>query len=282
MLAVGAIVVGLIVVAGALFFALGSSPEEAPTTAAATSVAHVHGLGVDPADGVLYAGTHYGLFRVPEDGEAALVGDRVQDFMGFTVAGPNHYLASGHPGAGQEGPSSLGLIQSTDGGQTWESVSLAGEADFHSLAYRHGQVYGFNALTGEFMVSSDMTTWDVRSQTPMASFSVSPEDPDVIVATTQQGLAMSFDSGRSFATTAGAPVFQLVAWAEDGTIFGVEPDGALHASQDDAVTWEARGELGGSPHALSASGQQRVFAAIEGAILASEDGGRTFTVRYEE
>jgi hypothetical protein len=34
---------------------------------------HVHGLGVDPADGMLYAATHYGLFRVPEVGEAERV-----------------------------------------------------------------------------------------------------------------------------------------------------------------------------------------------------------------
>ena len=33
-------------------------------------IEHVHGLGVDPADGVLYAATHYGLFRLPEGGEA--------------------------------------------------------------------------------------------------------------------------------------------------------------------------------------------------------------------
>ena len=29
-------------------------------------------------------------------------------------------------------PSSLGLIESTDGGKTWQQLSLAGEADFHA------------------------------------------------------------------------------------------------------------------------------------------------------
>jgi hypothetical protein len=69
------------------------------TSGAGVEVAHLHGLGVDPADGTLYAGTHHGLIRLPDGGEATLVADRVQDFMGFTVAGPQHFLASGHPGA---------------------------------------------------------------------------------------------------------------------------------------------------------------------------------------
>lgn len=37
---------------------------------------HVHALGVDPADGVLYAAGHYGVFRVPVTGEPTRVADR--------------------------------------------------------------------------------------------------------------------------------------------------------------------------------------------------------------
>jgi hypothetical protein len=63
--------------------------------------------------------------------------------MGFTVAAPNQFLGSGHPGeSDQNDPPNLGLIESTNGGQTWNSLSLKGAADFHSLEYRHGIVYG--------------------------------------------------------------------------------------------------------------------------------------------
>ena len=245
-------------------------------------MAHVHALGVDPQDGTLYAGTHYGLFRVPEQGAATLVADRVQDFMGFTVIGPSHYLASGHPGEGQDGPSSLGLIESTDGGQTWASVSLSGEADFHALEARHGQVYGLNSMTGELMVSEDMKSWETRSQTAMADFAVSPDDPDVLLATTEQGLTRSEDGGRSFEPVSGAPVMLLVSWAEDGTIIGAEPDGTVHASTDGGQTWEQRGDLGAAPQALTATSAGEVFAAVDGAILVSNDDGETFSVRYSE
>ncbi len=279
--AVIAVLVAVMVLVAAIVF-LTIRGGDGTGQQAGAGMVHVHALGVDPQDGALYAGTHYGLFRVPDQGAATLVADRVQDFMGFTVVGANQYLASGHPGEGQDGPSSLGLIESTDGGQTWRSLSLAGEADFHSLEARHGRVYGLNSMTGGFMVSEDRRTWETRSQTPMADFAVSPEAPEVLLATTQQGVARSADGGRSFEPVPGAPVLLLVSWAEDGTIVGVDPDGAVHSSTDGGLTWQPGGNLGAAPEALTATGDGGVFAAVEGAILYSTDGGRTFTVRYSE
>lgn len=258
----------------------GENPEQAGDSNVA--VEHVHGLGVDTADGTLYAGTHYGLIRLPEDGEPTRVADRVQDFMGFTVAGPNHYLASGHPGEGQDGPSSLGLIESTDGGLTWRSLSLAGEADLHAIEARHGLVYGLNSLTGEFLVSEDGESWETRTSIAMADFAVSPNDPDGILATTEQGLVRSDDGGRTFAPVPAAPLLQLVSWAMDGTIIGVGPDGSIRASTDDGQTWSQRGSLNAAPHAFTATSDSDIFAAVDGEILVSSDGGRTFDVRYRE
>lgn len=48
---------------------------------------------VDPADGVLYAATHYGLFRIPETGPATRGAGRLQDTMGPTVVGPEPGVA---------------------------------------------------------------------------------------------------------------------------------------------------------------------------------------------
>lgn len=252
------------------------------STGAAVKVEHVHGLGVDPADGTLYAGTHNGLVRLPKNGEPTLVADRVQDFMGFTVAGPQHFLASGHPGPGQEGPSSLGLIESTDGGETWESLSLAGEADFHALDYRHDRVYGVNAMTGEFLVSDDKRAWETRTTLPMADFAVSPDDPDLVIATTEQGPARSEDGGRGFAPVPDAPLIQLVSWGEDGSLVGIAPDGTVHTSAGDGQSWEQRGQLDGRPEALVAVSAEEIYAAAGGAILLSTDGGESFEVRHRD
>ena len=280
-LVVAVIVAAAVVLAAIVVLATRDGDETGGATAATVEIAHVHGLGVDPKDGALYAGTHHGLARIPQDGEATVVADRVQDFMGFTVVGPGHYLASGHPGPGQDGPSSLGLIESTDGGQTWQALSLAGEADFHALEARHGLVYGVNAVTGAFMVSDDKQTWDTRSQAPLADFAVSPDDPDTVVGTTQQGAVISRDGGRTFQRLQGAPLLQFVSWADDGPLFGVQPDGTVHVSTDGGTTWTERGTLGAAPKAFTATTGDEIFAAVDGAILASQDGGRTFDARYE-
>ena len=45
------------------------------------------------------------------------------------------------------------------------------------------------------MVSTDMKTWETRAAVPMADFAVSPTDADTILATTEQGPALSTDGG---------------------------------------------------------------------------------------
>ncbi len=256
----------------------GCGGGSAQSEGGSVQLAHVHGLGVDPGSGDFYAASHYGLVRFPQQGKPSLVGGLVQDFMGFTVVGPNHFLASGHPGAGQNGPSSVGLIESTDGGRSWKTLSLAGQADFHVLKARHGLVYGSN--DGQLMVSQDGRTWETRARIAMADLAISPQDPQTLLATTQQGLARSIDGGRSFRLVPGAPLLQLVTWTDTGALVGIAPEGTVRVSGDGGSTWSQRGSAGAAPEALTASGDQ-VYAAVESKIVSSDDGGRTFRTRYE-
>jgi hypothetical protein len=107
---------------------------------------HVHGLGVNPADGALFVATHTGLFRAgPGERRARRVAGRYQDTMGFTVTGPDRFLGSGHPDGREDLPPFLGLIRSTDAGRTWEPVSLLGERDFHVLEAAGERIYGYGS-----------------------------------------------------------------------------------------------------------------------------------------
>ena len=247
------------------------------TAGAPFGMAHVHGLGLD--GGELLAGTHYGAFRVAEDGSVTQVGP-TQDYMGFTVAGPDHYLASGHPGEDQDAPGNLGLLESTDGGRTWDSVSLLGQADFHSLEARHGRVYGHSA--GVLMVSQDKQAWDERAAIALADLAVSPEDPETILVTTEQGVAVSADGGERFEVLTGAPVLVLVSWTDEGRIVGVGPQGVVHVSDDSGATWQRRGATDGRPAALTAAGDRVFVATSDGRIVESSDGGASFRVRYRD
>ncbi|MHA6628681.1 F510_1955 family glycosylhydrolase [Pseudonocardia sichuanensis] len=256
-----------------------AAPTDAPAEHSAPELAHVHGLGVDPADGDLYAASHFGVFRIPADGEPEQIADRSQDTMGFTIIGPDHFLGSGHPDPAEtDQPPHLGLIESTDAGQTWRPLSLAGEADFHALEAAHDQVYGYDSQTRQIMVSQDKTTWDRRAQLALADFAVSPDDPDTLLATTQEGPARSADGGRTFSPIAGAPLLVLLDWPATDRLVGAAPDGTVHTSTDGGAGWTSQGQVPGQPEAITTHGTNEVYVATDSGIYRSTDIGRTFSL----
>lgn len=243
------------------------------------AVEHIHGLGVNPADGALYVAAHDGLYRLPVTGAAVRVAGRAQDFMGFRVVGPDQFLASGHPGPDCDGPSSLGLIESSDAGQTWVTRSLSGRADFHALAASGDTVYGYDATSRAVMVSSDAKAWTSTALGGVADLTADPNDARQVLATTAQGLARSRDGARSFAAPV-APVLMLLSWTEDGTVVGVTPAGLVQTSRDAGQTWRPRGHVGGVPVALTAA-DGAVHIAVGDRVLSSTDQGDTFSVRWQ-
>jgi photosystem II stability/assembly factor-like uncharacterized protein len=247
--------------------------RDGAATESPTELSHIHGMGVNPSDSRLYVATHEGLFVLDDDGSVGLVGDGRQDTMGFTVAGRDHFLASGHPAPGGAGPSSLGLIESTDAGVTWEPVSLSGEADFHVLRYAHGSAYGIDALSGQLLVSEDLTTWEARNTEPLVDVVVNPMDPDSLLGTGPSGLLRSSDGGRTWEPVPAEPMV-LLHWSNNGLLWGVGPNGEIYSNYDQGVTWEpAIASVGASPTAFTAAGDKLFLAADDGRILSSDDWG---------
>ncbi|MDP9403383.1 MAG: hypothetical protein M3P85_08615 [Actinomycetota bacterium] len=287
------LLVGLVVVGALAALALaagdkGGGGDVATTGAGAGGdgdFVHIHRLGVDAGDGSLLVATHNGLFRLPAGGEPRRVGAR-HDLMGFTVVSPARFLASGHPDrddlslAKPGVPPLLGLVESRDGGRTWKSLSLLGQADFHALVAAHGRVYGGDGTTGRFMVSEDGRDWETRSTTPLFGLAVSPDDADVIVGTGQRGTIRSEDGGRTWRSL-DAPALTFLSWEAGSGLWGVGVDGTVFVSGDGSGGWERRGELGGRPAALLAADGTPYAATEEGAILSSRDGGRTWSARYD-
>jgi photosystem II stability/assembly factor-like uncharacterized protein len=261
--------------------ACGGGGEPAPggsaTTTGAAAAApddpgplHVHGLGAAP-DGGLYAATHTGLFRVV-DGGLERIGETVQDLMGFTVADDGTLLASGHGDV-----PNLGLVRSTDGGETWEPVSLSGEADFHALRAYGDRLYGFDASNARLLASADGgATWEERELPGMlADLVAHPADPTRLLAAGERGIVLSRDGGRSWSVLEQR--IGLLAWPEGGPVYLVDAEGAIHTSPD-GRRWRRVGETGEPPAALAATGPAELwFAGHDGVILRSGDGGRTWT-----
>lgn len=240
---------------------------------------HIHGLGVDPEDGRLYVATHEGIFTPDNGGGPQLVGDSRDDFMGFTVAGAKTFLASGHPAPGSNQPDNHGLIKSTDAGETWKTASLKGEADFHSLDYAKGVIYGYDGTGGVLRMSEDGTNWKARARLQALDFAVNPSDPSQVVATTADGVARSTDGGATFGPGEGAGM-EFLSWASPGSLFGVDFTGALSISSDGGANWKKTASVpGGQPQALTAVDERHILAATQDGIYESQDAGKTFAKR---
>ena len=285
-LAVAGVVAAL--AAGALLWDTGDQGGSSSGTTESTTdtgAGHVHGLGVNPNDGSLFIATHYGLFRADrKEQQPARVGERFQDTMGFTVAGPDRFLGSGHPdleeAREQNLPPHLGLIESTDAGVTWQPISLQGEADFHVLRLAGERLYGYDASNDRLMASADRgRTWEERERPgPLIDLAAAPGGPERLVAATAEGLFESRDGGRSWRSLGRAP--SLVAWPSPQRLYLVAADGRVYSSADGGRRVRVRGDIGGQPAALVADGPDELYVALhDGLIKRSTDGGATWEVR---
>jgi hypothetical protein len=257
------------------------SPKSLPPVEGMPSISHVHGLGVNPANRLLYVATHHGVFKITGPGRAERIANRYQDTMGFTVAGPNHFYASGHPDMREDLPPLLGLLESTDGARTWQKRSLLGKADFHALRFAHARIYGYNSTGSEFMVSEDGRRWQQLANLTLRDFAVSPTDPKIVFATTPTGLSRSDDGGRmwSKAEMPAQPV--VLDWLLPDRLLVLAFDGSVWSSPDAGTTWEKRAVLPAPGPAALVDAGDRIYAAVRGGIHSSSDGGRTWELFYE-
>ena len=244
--------------------------------AAALAVSHVHGLSPTQAgDGVLIA-THQGLITYA-DGRLRRVGQLRSDMMGFAAGSGQRLYASGHPGESEDGPAALGLISSADAGQTWQSVSLTGQVDFHALDAWSDGVVGYDGASSSLLLSEDEgASWSrLPLVDPVADLAVSEDGR--LVATTQAGLQVSDDGGRSFRVVDGAPTLYLVDFAEDGSLVGLDIDGRAHVSDDDLSSWEARGVVTQEMTAMTTTPSGDVWVSTTTGLVRSRDDGATFS-----
>ena len=278
------LVLGGLGLLGTVALAACTSPAQTPAPAeassAGTAITHVHAItrdtvaGGGAVAGTILLATHEGLFHV-QDGELIQVGP-VVDLMGFTVTPEGRYLASGHPGPGTDLPEPVGLIESTDQGETWQVLSRGGESDFHALAAGPDRVIGFD---GRLRASIDGRTWDtLEIPSAPAALAIAP-GAGAILATTREGVLRSTDDGATWDTLDTPQLLSLIAWADEKTIVGAGIDGHLLTSTDAGKTWTASDQPVGEITALGANttadGEIEALMVADTIVLRTTDGGNT-------
>jgi hypothetical protein len=239
------------------------------------SIGHVHGLGINPADDVLYVAGHHGVFRI-EDRTPIRIADRWQDTMAFTIAGPDTFLASGHPDLREDLPPHLGLIESTDAAETWKPLSLQGEADFHAIEIVGDRIYGYDATSGRLMTTTDRETWEPVTTGEYIDLTALPSQPDSVLATTPTGAVYEIRLDGTQRPLAGPPELALIDSTPQGRIVGVTAGGELYSTSRLDDPWKYAGQVPGTPAALAATADAWHVATDE-AILSSTDDGATWT-----
>jgi photosystem II stability/assembly factor-like uncharacterized protein len=241
-----AISLGIMVIIIAIA-ALSVNPQDPASSGFSRTVdwKHIHGLGIEPADRtILYIATH-GDFYHSHDGNLPFKVDIIRaDYMAFNappITGIPLY-ASGHPSTG----GNTGLIKSTDGGQSWESVAkvLDPPVDFHAMAVSKSDpdtIIGFDSSgRGLFKTTDAGKTWETLQYPDyISALAISPLDSQMVFAGTGKGIFQSNDGAKTWTQLDQYKGINILALAfdENGVLYATNQFG-LSRTADLGKTWE--------------------------------------------
>lgn len=267
----------------AVLFATGSpglGAAEHEVSVPASSLSHIHGIAFGAAGDLILA-THHGVFTVDPTGQARLISEP-HDFMGFTRAGPDRLIASGHPAGG----GNMGVLTSNDGGAEWSSLAdgVNGPVDFHAMSVSPADPEVIYGLFGGIQVSRDAgKTWAVSGPAPADTIDLAaaPDDPATLYAGTMDGLMVSTDFGASWTRSGpeGVPVTAVESTAS-GEIYAFFAGGGLFR-RDGKGSWIALSEDFGQRvilHvAVDGDTPDRLVTVTDASdVLISEDAGKSW------
>ena len=234
-------------------------------------------IAIDPADGTLLAGGGPAFYRLkpgakaPETaagniktakGKGTLTRDVVVRF-----AADGTIIASGHSGEAAL-PPVLGLVKSTDEGETWQPISGLGKADYHEIEIDGDRILALRYEDpGMIQISSDGgKTWETREAPSVAApidIAVNPGNPDQWAVSTDQGTFISANGGKSWRqwdTTFGP----RIAWVKPDALYLAGKDGKVKMSPDAGKTWQDVGTIGAGPKELTVSPKGELYASVAG------------------
>ncbi len=237
------------------------------------SLSHIHQVKISGKSILL--GTHEGLFILKNSKTVIQVGKEEFDVMGLSIDG-NRFYASGHPGPKSKLLNPVGLLNSTDGGKSWQKISLQGKVDFHLLESRNSELYGADSQSGDLLYSQNYgKTWSSRGKNLFSDIAINPTNKKNALALAGGRLVSTKKSFLSKSITAPDLVFTQIEWSKKG-LLGASGRKLLY-SLDQGKTWKVRYNFEAAISGLAKS-PQLVVAITGSKIWTSTDEGKTFTL----
>jgi hypothetical protein len=239
----------------------------------------------DPDSGEFLLTTNRGFFRIdPESDEVRRVRGSVQSgdkrstvgtFLELDLDPDGQLVGSGHPDQ-RTLPQYLGYLRSDDGGRRWRVVSRLGNADLHKIVFKHDRLYAWDAVLSALIVSEDGGRTFNEHFTPrglIIDFEVDPDDPEHVLAATDDTLFRSEDEGESWRPILRSEGSRL-AWPEPERLFLADANGVVSLSEDGGDRFEEVGRVDGEPYVIDAeTGNELHMALSDGTVLRSDNGG---------
>jgi photosystem II stability/assembly factor-like uncharacterized protein len=178
-------------------------------------------------------------------------------------------------------PQNLGLVRSTDGGETWESVSGLDDADYHEIEVSDDRILALRADRPHIHVSTDggksFKTREPPADAAPIDVTVNPDKPEEWAVSSEQGVFTSTNGGGSWRQRDVTFGPRLV-WAKADALVSVGRDGKVRRSQDSGRSWEEVGSLPAGPREVTASAGGELYAVVAGGeVLRSTDAGTTWS-----
>jgi len=176
---------------------------------------HIHGVHHWGSTEEIVVGTHTGLMRTEAGSDELVDLFPGPDFMGFVQSGfaEDTYWSSGHWGAA--GMGLWGFAESTDGGVTWDEISLTGAVDFHQMAVSYDTEGGVaGRFADEIYLSTDSgRTWDTyTSPSGVVDMEILDlAEPSLLLATSG-GILQADGAGLAVSTVLAGNTLSVDRW----------------------------------------------------------------------
>jgi photosystem II stability/assembly factor-like uncharacterized protein len=240
----------------------------------------LHSLAADPATGRLYVGGHQGVAASDDGGKNWTQLDTLNDAdaMGWAFT-DGAVLVGGHPGISVSTDGGRTFERANEG---------LPATDIHGLGSDGETLYAASPQVGILTSTDGGQTWDVvtdrAGQSFMGRILVDPDDPSHLVAPDMgSGAVESTDGGRTWSALGGVQGAMWVSWETgDAEHLIVSAIGQAVESTDGGATWNPMEIPGGASIVeIDPTDPRTLYAAVhEGqnaVVWTSTDAGETWT-----